>query len=111
MDLKKYIFSKQNLTLARKCAVCKDHFLSSPVCCLNYQHKSNLLTNCGNYITCLQARGHVVSKAAQVGKYCDGLKHVFLSLLLTPAAEGRQEQAGEPGADDAPRPGWVSRPN
>lgn len=35
---------------------------------------------------------------------------MLVSLMLIPAAEGRQEQAGEPGADDAPRPGWVSEP-
>lgn len=31
-------------------------------------------------------------------------------LLLTPAAEGGQEQAGEADADDSPRLGWVSEP-
>ena len=30
--------------------------------------------------------------------------------LLIPAAEGKQEQAGEPGSDDASRPRWVSEP-
>lgn len=29
---------------------------------------------------------------------------------LIPAAESRQEQAGEPDANDAPGPGWVSQP-
>lgn len=35
---------------------------------------------------------------------------MLISSLLIPAAEGRQEQAGEPDADDAPGSGWVSEP-
>lgn len=34
----------------------------------------------------------------------------LMDCLLIKAAEGRQEQAGEPDADDVPRPGWVSEP-
>lgn len=36
---------------------------------------------------------------------------IFVSPLLIPAAEGRQEQVGEPVADDAPRPRRVNRCN
>lgn len=35
---------------------------------------------------------------------------MLVFLLLNSAAEGRQEQVGEPDADDAHRPGWVSDP-
>lgn len=78
MDLK----NKKSFQSKKVLCVCTDNFLSSPVCCLNYQHKSHLLTNFGNYITCLQTRDHVVTKAARVGKYYDGLKHVFFVCVV-----------------------------
>jgi len=39
-----------------------------------------------------------------------GLNESWCYLLLTPAAEDGKEQAGEPDADDPPRPGRVGEP-